>query len=207
MTCPKCTASIPDGSQFCLKCGNPLNLTAASVPARPSVRQPAPRSNALNIALWAALIIVGGYMALLLVNSQRIARFNSTNTNFAPAIFAQPHSVPITNGALTVNAGSFSWYTFAVPPGATVVTVSGHFAATGGFRNDIMAYVLDADSFVNFRNHHPVNTLYNSGKLTQSQISATLPNGSGTYYLVFDNRFSIITPKAVQVNATLSYTE
>jgi hypothetical protein len=117
----------------------------------------------------------------------------------------QPHSIPITNGALTVAAGNLSWYTFVVPPNASAVQVQGHFTATGGMGNDIIAYVTDDDGLVNLRNGHQARVYYNSQKVTQSEISAVLPNAPVTYYLVFDNRFSLITPKAVAVNATLSY--
>jgi hypothetical protein len=133
-----------------------------------------------------------------------------------PELSAQPpqpqlHYIPITNtitnGAVTVNATSYSWYQFIVPQGITGVSVNGHFAASGGTGNDIIVYVLDEDGFANFKNGHPANTYYNSGKITQGAIGATLPNTSGTYYLVFDNRYSLITPKAVQVNAVLTYTQ
>lgn len=38
-----------------------------------------------------------------------------------PFLSPQPHSVAITNGALTVGAHAISWYTFSVPPHATNV--------------------------------------------------------------------------------------
>ncbi len=57
------------------------------------------------------------------------------------------------------------------------------------------------------KNGHDARTLYNSGKVTQATIAAPLPDTPTTYYLVFDNRFSILTPKAVQVNATLDYVQ
>jgi hypothetical protein len=124
---------------------------------------------------------------------------------------SQLHYIPSTNtiinGALTVNATAYSWYQFAVPNGVTGVSVNGHFTASGGKGNDIIAYIMDEDGFVNFKNGHPANTYYNSGKITQGSVGATLPNTSGTYYLVFDNRYSLITPKAVQVNAVLTYTQ
>jgi hypothetical protein len=118
-----------------------------------------------------------------------------------------PITNTITNGALTVNATAYSSYQFTVPNGVTGVSVNGHFTASGGMGNDIIAYILDEDGFVNFKNGHPANTFYNSGKITQGTIGAVLPNTSGTYYLVFDNRYSLITPKAVQVNAVLGYTQ
>jgi hypothetical protein len=117
----------------------------------------------------------------------------------------QPHNVPVTNGALTIGASAFSWYPFTIPPGATSANIAGRFTATGGTGNDIIVYILDEDGFVNFKNGHPVNTYYNSGKVTQASIAAVLPNTPGTYYLLFDNRYSILTPKAVTVNATLNY--
>lgn len=117
----------------------------------------------------------------------------------------QPHFVTIVNSAATVNASSFAWYTFVVPANANTVAVNGHLTATGGSGNDIECYILDEDGFVNFENGHPARTYFNSGKVTQSKIGAVLPPTPGTYYMVLDNRFSLITPKAVQIDAILSY--
>jgi len=36
-------------------------------------------------------------------------------------------------------------------------------------------------------------------------VNATLPNDTGAYYLVFNNKFSLLSPKAVQGNFTLTY--
>jgi hypothetical protein len=117
----------------------------------------------------------------------------------------QPHAIPIGTGAMTVAATSYSWYQLLVPPGVTTVSVTGHFTATGGMGNDIMVYILDEDGFTNFKNGHPSNTYYNSGKVTTASIGAVLPNAPASYYLVMDNRFSLLTPKAVQLSATLNY--
>jgi zinc-ribbon domain len=117
----------------------------------------------------------------------------------------QPHSVPLGAGALTVNASAYSWYQVSVPPGVTSVSISGHFTATGGMGNDITVYILDEDGFTNFKNGHPAQTFYNSEKVTTATIDAALPNRPTSYYLVFDNRFSLLTPKAVQLSATLNY--
>lgn len=120
-------------------------------------------------------------------------------------LLPQPHYIPVTNGALTVNAHSLAWYTFVVSPNASTVAINGHFTATGGIGNDIIAYITDEDGLANLKNGHRARVYYNSQKVTQSAISTALPSAPGTYYLVFDNRFSLITPKAVQVNVTLSY--
>ena len=71
--------------------------------------------------------------------------------------------------------------------------------------NDIIVYILNDDGFTNFKNGHPATTFYNSGKVTTASIGAALPNTTTSYYLVMDNRFSLLTPKAVQLNATLNY--
>src|SRR6266568_8500400 len=81
-------------------------------------------------------------------------------------------------------------------PNATNVSVIGHFTASGGTGNDIRCFVVDEDGFANIKNGHPARTYYNSDQVTQAQIQGVLPNRPGTYYLVFDNRYSVITPKA-----------
>ncbi len=117
----------------------------------------------------------------------------------------QPRSVTIVNSAAAINAHSYLWYTFTVPPNATIVALSGHFTATGGSGNDIICYVLDDDGFVNFKNGHPARTYFNSGQVTQAGIAAAFPNAPATYHIVLDNSFSLLTPKAVQIQATLTY--
>jgi hypothetical protein len=120
-------------------------------------------------------------------------------------IISLPHTQVITNTALTIAALGSSYYKFVVPPGATDVLLSGHFTATGGMGNDIEVYVLSDDEFVNFQTHHSTQTFYNSGRITQDSFNARLPGG-GTYYLVFSNNYSLLTPKAVQADAVLHYT-
>ena len=118
----------------------------------------------------------------------------------------QPRAQVITDGALTVPALNFSYYTLTVPADATNISVDGHFTATGGLGNDIEVYVLTEDNFVNFKNGHSSPTLYNSGKDHDRTVSARRFRAAGTYYLVFNNNFSLLTPKAVQATATLHFT-
>ena len=112
----------------------------------------------------------------------------------------------LVNGLLTINGGSYQYYQFTVPSGASGIQVTGTFTASGGSGNDIKVFVLDSTSFVNWKNGHTVSTYYNSGQLTTGTISATLPSG-GTYYLVYDNTFSVFSQKNVNTQATLSYTK
>jgi hypothetical protein len=194
--CQKCGKELPDDSQFCLKCGHAISATAATSPTKV-------RSRGLRPANLIAGILVGLAIVWFIGKLNRSGTANFTQG--ISQIVAQPQTQIITNGALTVTALGSSYYKFVVPPGATNVSVDGHFSATGGMGNDIIVCILTEDQFVNFQNHHSTPTYYNSGKVTQDGINATLPGG-GTYYLVFDNTFSLLSPKAVQVNATLHFT-
>jgi hypothetical protein len=175
-------------------------------------KQQAAPSGAFRVGRLTGFLLVPVLVALVVWYLATV--FNRQNsyaprqTGSAPPVLPllpQPHYVPVTNGALTVNANSLAWYTFVVPPNASTVAINGHFTATGGMGNDIIAYITDEDGLANLKNGHEAHVYYNSQKVTQSAIAVGLPNAPGNYYLVFDNRFSLITPKAVQVNATLSY--
>jgi hypothetical protein len=107
--------------------------------------------------------------------------------------------------AFTVPKLSDKAYRFAIPAGAREATLQGHFTATGGSGNDIEVWVMNDDGFVNWQNRHAVTPIYNSGKATQGTLNVPLPSEAGTYYLIFNNRYSSISPKAVQDNVTLQY--
>ena len=88
---------------------------------------------------------------------------------------------------------------------AKQVRVQGRFTATGGARNDVEVYVLGKNEFTNWSNGNPTNTFYNSGRATVGDLSVALPDGFGQYYLVFNNKFSLLTPKAVEFDGTMTY--
>jgi hypothetical protein len=168
-----------------------------------------------NSRTWALAALVALFLGFVLIrfiasrnpsNADPNEAFLRSMAKNPPVKLPQTHLVSIVNSAATVNAASYAWYTFVVPNGANTISVNGHFAATGGSGNDIECYVLDEDSFANFKNGHPTTTFFNSGKVTQAKIGAVLAT-PGTYYIMLDNRFSLITPKAVQINATLSYVQ
>ena len=220
MFCPKCGKELPDDSQFCMKCGHAIPVLASEPVAAPApslapvpLVAPAPAvvaksssGNKWPLKLLGALVFIG----VLWIGARAISQLNQKRAGTGSAsglsqILPQPRAQVITDGALTVPALNFSYYTFSVPTDATNISVDGHFTATGGLGNDIEVYVLTEDNFVNFKNGHSSPTLYNSGKVTTNSISATLPS-AGTYYLVFNNNFSLLTPKAVQATATLHFT-
>jgi zinc-ribbon domain len=197
--CPKCGKELPEDAQFCIKCGHGIGTGPAT-----SADQAAKSS---RTGTWVLLTLLAGALIWFLWNVQNRPTTvnNPTRISTIPNLVSLPRTVPITNGAFTVQAKGYNYYKLTVPPGATNVSVDGHFSATGGAGNDIEVVILNEDNFANFQNHHDAQTYYNSGKVTQLSINAVLPGG-GTYYLVFNNGFSLLTPKAVAADATLQYT-
>jgi hypothetical protein len=94
--------------------------------------------------------------------------------------------------AFTIDAGGYTWFTFDFPEDANI---KGKFRAQGGSRNDIEVYLMDDDSLENWRNGNSFRYYYFSGRVTVDNFNLRLRKGR--YNLVFSNRWSILTPKAV----------
>jgi hypothetical protein len=209
MYCPKCGMEQPNDSQFCRNCGQGQSVAstsgsaaaAAVAPARisPPSSRPRPQSNAEKWVLVLALVaicIVGAKVYLDSLAHQSLA------AQPAPPLL---HKVSIPTRAFTVSALAANNFTFPVPAGAVDVSMKGHFAATGGLGNDIEVVVVSEDEFVNWRNGHPSKAFYNSGRVTQDTIKLNLPSDAATYYVVFSNKFSLFTPKAVEADVDVNF--
>jgi hypothetical protein len=118
----------------------------------------------------------------------------------APAYDSQPQRQQgggsLVADSFSVPAGSAKWWSFTVPASSTGRVV-GDFRARGGSGNDIEAGITDE----NGANGHAGRFWYHSGKVTTGSIDVQL--GPGTYYLVFNNRFSLFTQKVVYANVNL----
>lgn len=207
--CSKCGTDLPDDSQFCRKCGQLLGPAAQTTSAGTVAPAPAVKSQRM-IAIWFLLPILCllvwflGWGSGWRSQEQQKTTLPGTQQKQQPPP-PQLHRVAIGTGAVTINAASSAYFTMPVPTGAVDVRVQGHFTAAGGRGNDIEVYLLDQDQFTNWQNGHATPTYYNSGKVTVGDMNAVLPNDAGTYYLVFNNKFSLITPKAVQENVAMTY--
>ena len=201
MLCSSCAEILPDDAHFCLKCGQSVERTVVS--SGPS-RKPATAARTIKprrkprTAIWLFLL-------LLMVAIWWAANSNNTAAQQLRVLATGAHAATITEKNFVVGSHSFSFYKFSVPPGAVNVFVSGQFSATGSPENEVQVYVLTDDAFVTWRNGYAINPYYDSGKVSQGAIHAALPVGAGTYYLVFNNNFSLKTPKAVQADVTLHY--
>ena len=108
---------------------------------------------------------------------------------------ASPQNPPAYNEstsgkAFTVPARAASWAVITVPFGGNR-HLQGTFTARGGSGNDIEVLIGDE----NVANGHQGMVWYDSGKVTTGKIDLVL--APGTYYLIFNNRFSFLTPKTL----------
>lgn len=199
MYCTQCRTELPDGSQFCSKCGHATTAAAA-----------APKNLPVSgIAAALAVILLAVVIVVKITSSVAHTPPIATRPTSQPPLqyVPQPRAQNITDTAFTVKAGGYTYFQFSVlNADSTNVFVDGHFSATGGSGNDIEVFILNQDEFVNLQNGHQTATFYNSQRVTQNSINAVLPPGVGTYYLVFNNGFSLLTPKAVRASAVLHYT-
>ena len=130
------------------------------------------------------------------VTTNYVSTFTSYST--------QNYNPNIVNGLITVDAGHYEYYQFSIPASTSgIASVHGSFTASGGSGNDIIVYIMDNTNFVNWQNGHSATSYYNSGQVTTANFNVNL--NAGTYYLVYDNTFSIFSQKNVQTTASFSY--
>jgi hypothetical protein len=166
--------------------------------------------NSVSLAAIALVTVVAVLPAFTTSKAQNInprqsgseAYLTSQTAQDAPA---QLHTAKIVDTAFTVGSHNRQAFKFEVPSDATDVKVTGHFTATGGADNSIEVFLTNKDGIVNLNNHHRYKTFYFSGRVTNDSIKVGLPTGADTYYLVFDNSFALMIPRAVQANATVTY--
>lgn len=104
----------------------------------------------------------------------------------------QPREVPIFKQTVGVGAGRFYSFRFTLVKTARLV---GRFQAFGG-SNDIAAAILDDDALPAFSAGQATRAYYASaGYVTTDSVNLVL--APRTYYLTFDNRKALLTPKTV----------
>ena len=113
-------------------------------------------------------------------------------------------AIPVVTGSFVVEPRTYKDFKVVVPSGAKNPRLEGTFSASGA-RNDIEVTLLDAQQFLNWQNRHKFNAAYDSGRVTAGKIHVTLPPEPGTYVVVFSNRFSFISNKAVVADLKLQY--
>jgi zinc-ribbon domain len=213
MFCSQCGDDIADDSQFCKKCGKAVGMSvgaggAAVAPARIPRPIDSPKQQS-NLTKWILGIVLFFFACWGVwdITLNHIVTPSSQQGASSSQPQPQLHTETIGDVAFTVRAGGTQYYKFSLPAGAFNVILKGHFTASGGRRNDIRVYVVNEDQYVNLQNDHPSQAFYNSGQVTQDTLNVPLPASDvmTTYYVAFSNRFSFISPKAVQASLDLTY--
>jgi hypothetical protein len=216
--CVHCGAELQAIGAFCGNCGKSKAQTAEVAP-KPSASpvssvEPAPLRPRLSSDIrtpnkkrsawiWPA-VAIGAFLLFVWW-----AASGGTSGNGPPSRFSQftaeEHTLELPQKNFTVPAHGSQSFRFEVPEGAFSVRADGHFSASGGLGNDLEVAVMDADAYANWENRHQAGVYYSSGKVTQSSVHAILPNGGGTYYVVFSNRFSVFSGKQVEAQVAVRY--
>ncbi len=131
--------------------------------------------------------IVGVVIATLLI-------IIATTPNTVSEAVPHERSVTVASGTYSVTAGSIQSISFTVPSGASNARLKLHFTAKGGSGNDIIVKVESSEGGV----------IYNSGQISSSYTTITLPY-PGTYRMILDNTFSVLSSKQVTIQAVLTY--
>ena len=222
MFCSACGKDIPSESAYCLACGKPTLNSGTLVHRASGAPASSGRQGRLyRIVRFTLLSIVGVVIAgaiFIAVNVQQsdaryqrvlAARRAAAGASAVSLVRPEPvyisQSRPLVSGSVAVNPGTM-WYTWFRVDTTTMrdVRVVGRFEAAGGSGNDIQAVLADADSFENWKDGHPAQVLFGTGKTTVASIDVPIVS-SGTYYLGLNNRFALFSAKTVSGAIDLQY--
>ncbi len=153
-----------------------------------------PEKSAHTVWMVAGFLLV---CAVAVVVSRLNDRVTFQQKALSPSVFA-------------VKAGSLSSFSFSVYKDGRVL---GRFQTANGndpaVVNDgvadaesmIVAVILDARDFENWKNGRPAPALYRSERTQRGGFDIALPPGQ--YFLAFDNRFSPLTDKKITASVIL----
>jgi len=117
-----------------------------------------------------------------------------------PQMQAQAQS--IVSEAFSLKGGQYMSYKFTIPESSGGGTVVGNFVASGG-SDDIFVVITNESGLTNIKSGNSYKAYYDSGKVSADDINVNL--SPGTYYIVFSNAHSLMTPKAVNANVSVEY--
>jgi ribosomal protein L40E len=223
LACSKCGTPLPEEAEFCLKCGKAVSLPARGqtvIEALPPVVAAKPRRSPRKILLWTLFaVIVFGLIPWLVIDDGPFAQ------GFQE-LLGWKHDQAILDTPFSVGPHTFRYYKFSLPEGSVNVAAVGQFTSAEDSSNargrkasdkkdkekdkdkdadNIEVYVLTEAAFTVWQNGYATSSVYESGRVAQGTVQADVPAGAGIYYLVFNNKFSPNTPKAVHAVVLLRY--
>jgi hypothetical protein len=209
MICSSCGGETPNDSRFCRMCGDSYLVAPTAGGAARGRRggQMAFQLSRVAFVMAGILLLAGGgyyYYAYYAYRTSYKRRSDHT-ANLLDRLTKKPHSVPVSSDPVAINQLAYTYFKLDVPAKASSVLLKGTFIASGGTGNTVEAFLFPETDYVNWQNRHAATPLYSSGKVTMGAIETELPAGAGSYYLVFNNKFSVLDSKTVHVDAALTY--
>jgi hypothetical protein len=122
--------------------------------------------------------------------------------SYRTAAAADPWSQPVVSGSFVVNPRSYTPFKIVVENGMNNPRVEGTFSASGA-NNDIEVLLLEESQYLNWQNRHQFRAAYQSGRVTADRLKVELPTEPATYFLIFNNRFSLISNKGIVADLKL----
>jgi hypothetical protein len=182
--------------------------TVATPPTSPVVEPPkAPKRDGVKI-ISAALFVIVGSLALIgiaIAIFHGIAQSLIKNSQpYAPSVIATKHTEKIGTSQFVVAAGKVLYYRIPIND-VRDIRITGHFLALGGQGNDINVVLADEPNFGLWMDRQPAKVYYQSGRATSGDIDVKLSPITATYYLCFDNRFSLLSAKTINADISLFY--
>ena len=113
-------------------------------------------------------------------------------------------SETLVSGSFIVPPRDFKPFKITVKADMAQPRITGTFSATGA-NNDIEVTLFEESQFLNWQGRYKFTAAYESGRVTAGKINVELPAEAATYFVVFSNRFSIISNKGVVADVKLEY--
>jgi len=212
-SCSKCGADLRKGSQICLECGEPVSAPESKVSPDASSGSD-PKHKALEVARarrrsWVLWILVG----LIVMAILWAATSGNPFAQGLQELAGSKQDQTIVDNPFVISAHNFRYYKFSVPEGEHVA-VAGRFTVSGATSNpesnaqsdkNVEVYVLSEPAFAVWQTGYAANYVYESGRVSQGEVQADLPDEAGIYYLVFSNKFAPNAAKKVKADIVLRY--
>jgi hypothetical protein len=159
------------------------NQSAATNPVQAGSRRRLPKK-LLLIPILASVVILW-----------MVAGRGSEPYSYSPSVIATKHTQQIVSGSVVASADKVLYYRIPITEHMRDVRITGHFLALGGQNNDIEVFLTDEGDFGKWMDRQPSKAFYQSGRTTSGDINVTLPPHNATYYLAFNNKFSLFVVK------------
>jgi hypothetical protein len=181
-----------------------LQNPTATNPTSPVVEPPKTAKRGAGKTLAIVLFVIIGAIAALVFIAR--SSMQKASEPYAPSVIATKHTEKIGTGQFVVAAGKVFYYRIPIND-VRDIRIVGHFLALGGQGNDIDVVLADETNFGLWMDRQPAKVYYQSGRATSGDIDVKLSPMNATYYLCFDNRFSVISAKTVNADLTLYYSK